>query len=168
MAVTNKTRQQGRSLTRAIMVVALLACAGFATDVSAASWNGIEPFKSRRDDVMKIMGPPVSEGADGLLRYKVSGGSVQITFVDEKFVNNKKLRPELAGTVLEIVLQHEHSSDTAESMSLLQNRDFMRDNTRNVSVFRNLKNGVVYTFIDGSLKTTRYTFADTQLGRARR
>jgi hypothetical protein len=53
-------------------------------------------------------------------------------------------------------------------MSLLQNRDFMRDNTRNVSVFRNLKNGVVYTFIDGSLKTTRYTFADTQLGRARR
>jgi hypothetical protein len=98
----------------------------------------------------------------------VSGGSVQITFVDEKFVKNKKLRTELAGTVLEIVLQHEHSSDTAESMSLLQNRDFIRDNTRNVSVFRNLKNGVVYTFIDGSLKTTRYTFADTQLGRARR
>lgn len=103
-----------------------------------------------------------------MLRYKVSGGSVQISFVDEKFVVNKKLRPELAGTVLQIVLQHEHSSDTAESLKLLKNRDFVRDDARNISVFRNAKNGVVYTFIDGTLKTTRYTFADTQLGRARR
>ena len=116
------------------MVVALLACAGFATSVSAASWNGIEPLKSRRDDVMKIMGPPVSESADGLLRYKVSGGSVQITFVDEKFVKNKKLRPELAGTVLEIVLQHEHSSDTAESMSLLQSRFHPRQRAQHLSL----------------------------------
>ena len=134
----------------------------------AASWNGIEPFKTRRDGVMKIMGPPVSESADGMLRYKVSGGSVQISFVDEKFVANKKLRPELAGTVLEIVLQHEHSSDTADSMKLSKNRDFIRDDVRNITIYRNIKDGVVYTFIDGTLKTTRHTFADTQLGRARR
>lgn len=152
----------------AILAVSLLACASLATNVLAASWNGIEPFKTRRDDVLKIMGPPLSESPDGVLRFNVSGGSVQISFVNEKFVSTKKLRPELAGTVLEIVLQHEHSSDTAESMKLAGNRDFIRDDVRNISVFRNLKDGLVYTFIDGTLKTTRYTFADTQLGRARR
>ena len=105
---------------------------------------------------------------DGVLRFNVSGGSVQVSFVDKKFVTTKKLMPELEGTVLQIVLQHEHSSDTAESMNLLKNRDFIRDDMRNISTFRNPKDGLVYTFIDGSLKTTRYTFADTQLGRARR
>ena len=152
----------------AILAVSLLACAGLATDVRAAPWNGLEPLKTRRDDVLKIMGQPVSESSDGVLRFNVSGGSVQVSFVNERFVNAKKLRPELAGTVLEIVLQHEHSSDTAESMKLTGNRDFIRDDERNISVFRNLKDGLVYTFIDGTLKTTRYTFADTQLGRARR
>ena len=168
MAVRQITEQRRSLLVTASLVVSFLFCAGFATSVRAASWNGIEPFKTRREGVMKIMGPPVSEGADGLLRYKVSGGSVQISFVDEKFVANKKLRPDLAGTVLEIVLQHEHSSDTAESMKLLKNRDFIRDDVRNITIYRDIKDGVVYTFIDGTLKTTRHTFADTQLGRARR
>ena len=152
----------------AILAVSLLACASLATNVRAASWNGIEPLKTRRDDVLKIMGQPIRESPDGVLRFAVSGGSVQVSFVNEKFVNTKKLRPELTGTVLEIVLQHEHSSDTAESMKLVGNRDFVRDDVRNISVFRNLKDGLVYTLIDGTLKTTRYTFADTQLRRARR
>jgi hypothetical protein len=162
------TEQRRASLVTAIVVVSVLACASFATDVRAASWNGIEPFKSRRDDVLKILGKPVSESPDGVLRFNVSGGSVQVSFVNERFVTAKRLRPVLAGTVLEIVLQHEHSSDTAESMNLLKNRDFIRDDVRNISIFRNVKGGIVYTFIDGSLKTTRYTFADGQLGRARR
>ena len=115
-----------------------------------------------------ILGQPTSESTDGVLRFNVSGGSVQVSFVNEKFVATKKLRPELAGTVLEIVLQHEHSTDTAESMNLSKNRDFIRDDVRNISTFRNVKDGIVYTFIGGTLKTTRYTFADTQLGRARR
>ena len=161
-------QQRRASLVTAILVVSVSACFGFATDVGAASWNGIEPLKTTRDQVLKIMGPPVSESTDGVLRFNVSGGSVQISFVSEKFVVNKKLRPELAGAVLEIVLQHEHSSDTAESMKLLKNRDFIRDDTRNISVFRNIKDGVVYTFMDGRLRTTRYTFADSQLSRARR
>jgi hypothetical protein len=143
-------------------------CVGLATNVNAAAWNGIEPLKSRRDDVVKILGQPISESTDGVMRFNVSGGSVQVSFVNEKFVATKKLRPELAGTVLEIVLQHEHSSDTPESMNLLKNRDFIHDEVRNISTFRNTKVGLVYTFIGGSLKTTRYTFADTQLGRARR
>ena len=134
----------------------------------AAAWNGLEPFKTRRDEVIKILGAPVGESPDGVMRFNVMGGSVQISFVNDKFVNAKKLRTELAGTVLEIVLQHDHSTDTAESMKLLKNRDFIHDDVRNISIFRNIKDGIVYTFIDGRLKTTRYTFADSQLIRARR
>ncbi len=147
------------------LVVSVLAG---VTNVSAASWNGIEPFKTHRDDVLKIMGQPVGESPEGVLRFNVSGGSVQISFVNEKFVATKRLRPELAGAVLEIVLQHEHSSATAESMNLLTNKDFIRDDVRNISVFRSPKLGIAYTFMEGILKTTRYTFEDAQLSRARR
>ena len=123
----------------------------------AGSWNGIEPLKSRRDDVLKILGKPEHEGESGTLRFAVAGGMVTISF-----------RSDLAGTVLEIVLQHERSSNTPESMKLLNNKGFARDETGNAAIFRNPKEGIVYTFLDGKLKTTRYTFSDAQLGRARR
>lgn len=145
-----------------------LASTSLPTKASAASWHGIEPFKTPRAEVLRILGTPISESADGVLRFSVSGGSVQVSFVNEKFVTAKKLRPELAGTVLEIVLQHEHSSETPESMKLEKNKDFVRDVARTIVIFRNIKDGIVYTFMDGRLKTTRYTFADSQLGRARR
>lgn len=150
------------------LIVSVCACAGLAGTASAASWNRIEPLKSRRADVVQILGQPASESPDGVLRFTVAGGSVQINFVDEKFVTVKKLKPELVGTVLQIILQHEHSSDTPESMKLLKNRQFVSENVHGVSIFRNVKDGIVYSFIDGTLKTTRYTFADGQLLRARR
>jgi hypothetical protein len=156
------------SLLRATLFVSILVCASLAKPVTAASWHGIEPFKSRRADVVQILGQPISESQDGVLRFTVMGGSIQISFVDQKFVASKKLRPELAGTVLLIVLQHEHSSDTPESLNLLNNKAFAHDDVRNVSIFRSMKDGIVYTFIDGTLKTTRYTFADGQMSRARR
>lgn len=140
----------------------------FAGDAKAASWQGIEPLKTRRADVVQILGKPISESPEGVLRFRVSGGSVQVSFADAKFVTAKRLRPDLAGTVLEIVLQHEHSSETAESMNLPKNHSFVRDEVRNAVIFRNMKDGLVYTFLDGRLTTTRYTFADSQLSRARR
>jgi len=149
----------------AVVVLCLLSAAAIA---EAESWNGIEPFKSRRDDVLKILGKPVHEGESGTLRFEVAGGIVTISFVDAKFVNTKKLRPDLAGTVLEIVLQHESSSSTPESMKLLNNKAFARDETGKAAIFRNPKEGIVYTFLEGRLKTTRYTFSDAQLGRARK
>src|SRR5882672_9004604 len=166
--MSSMTTQRRLLVMTTLMIGSVLVFASLASNVRAASWNGIEPFKSRREDVTKILGQPVTETADGVLRFGVSGGSVQISFVSERFVTAKRLRTELAGTVLEIVLQHEHSSDTAESMNLLKNSAFSRDDARNISIFRNIKDGLVYTFIDGTLKTTRYTFADGQLGRARR
>ena len=134
----------------------------------AASWNGIEPFKSRRADVERILGTPTGEGPNGTLRFNVGGGSATVTFVDQKFIASKKLRPELVGTVLEIVLQHESSSDTPESMGLTKNRAFDHDDSQGVSVFRDLKEGTILTFFSGKLRTTRYTFSTNQFSRARR
>jgi hypothetical protein len=138
-----------------------------AANASAASWNGIEPFKSTREDVVKILGQPIGESPDGVLRFPVMGGSAQVSFVSEKFVTAKKLKPELVGTVLEIVLQHDRSSDTPASMNLLKNSAFTRDETQTSTIFRNMKQGLIYTFQD-TLKSTRYTFADGQLTKARR
>ncbi len=152
----------------AVLLLTALAWASLATNVSAASWNGIEPFKSRRDEVVKVLGKPIGESSEGALRFAVSGGTVLVSFVSEKFVTNKKLRPELAGTVLEIVLQHEHSSETPESMSLLKNKEFVRDEIQSASIFRSNKSGIVYTFVDGKLRTTRFTFSESQLARMRR
>src|ERR1700694_1120009 len=151
-----------------VLILTILTWASFARNANAASWNGIEPFKSRRDEVVKALGKPIGESSEGALRFAVSGGTVLVVFVSEKFVTNKKLRPELAGTVLEIVLQHEHSSDTPESMNLLTNKEFVRDEIQNASFFRSNKSGIVYTFVDGKLKTTRFTFSGAQLARMRR
>jgi hypothetical protein len=139
----------------------------FVSTAKAGSWNGIEPLKSRRADVVQILGAPVSDTPGGPLTFKVLGGTVSISFVDEKFVRSKKLRPEIAGTVLQIILQHENSSDTPESMNLLKNRDFKREETKGALIFRNLKDGIVYTFLSGKLRTTRYTFSENQISRAR-
>jgi len=139
-----------------------------AAHASAASWNGIEPFKTNKADVLKILGQPIAESPDGVLRFPVMGGSAQVSFVNEKFVTAKKLKPQLVGTVLEVVLQHDRSSDTPESMKLLKNNAFTRDETQTSTVFRNMKEGLIYTFFQGTLKSTRYTFADGQLTKARR
>lgn len=161
MNVTAKVR----SCSSIVFLFSLLV--GSAT-VHAAPWNGIEPLKTRRDEVIKKLGTPLGESRDGVLRFNVMGGSVQVSFVNERFVAAKRLKPDLAGTVLEIVLQHEKSSDTPESLKLAENRSFVRDETKATTIFRNMKEGLIYTFIDGILKTTRYTFADDQLNKARR
>src|ERR1043166_6102860 len=149
-------------------VVVLFALMLGPVSVQAAPWNGIEPLKTRRDDVIKKLGTPIGESPDGVLHFNVMGGSVQVTFVNEKFVNAKKLRSDLVGTVLEIVLQHEHSSDTPETLKLAGNHSFVKDESKGTTIFRNMKEGLIYTFIEGSLRTTRYTFADEQLTKARR
>ena len=135
---------------------------------NAAGWHGLEPLKSRRDEVIKQFGNPVSETTDGVMRFNVAGGSVQVRFVNEQFVKAKRLRSDLVGTVLEIILEHEHSSDTPETLKLADNHSFTREESKGTIIFRNLKEGLMYTFVDGSLRTTRYTFADGQLTRARR
>jgi hypothetical protein len=133
-----------------------------------ATWNGIEPFKSRRTDLERVLGKPTGEDPNGALRFNVAGGTALVSFVDAKFVANKKLHPDIEGTVMQIVLQHENASDTPDSMGLTRNRAFEREDLQGASIFRNLKEGVFYTFLNGRLRTTRYSFSTEQLSRARR
>ena len=155
-----------RSLSLTFVILFVLVTAVSST--MAAPWGGIEPFKSRRADVIKILGEPVAESPDGILRFKVMGGSIQVGFVNEKFAAAKKLRPEIVGTVLQIVVEHDRAPDTPESLKLLGNKAFTKDETDERTIFRNLKDGIVYTFMQGRLRTTRYTFADSQLDHARK
>lgn len=145
----------------------LLAC---VQTLRAESWHGIEPLKSRRADVERELGKPLQPqaGLNDTLHFKVVGGEVTITFVTARFVATKKLSPETEGTVLEIVLQHEHSTDTPESLGLASNSKFVRDGKDEIAVYRNLKDGLIYTFIGGKLKTTRYSPSTEQLVRARK
>ena len=152
------------ALSLSVVFVALLVC---ASDVRAGSWNGIEPFKSRRADVLRVLGTPINDPFGGPVTFKILGGTASVSFVDQNFVRIKKLSPELEGTVLQIILQHENASDTPESMGLLKKSSFTHEEAKNVLIFRNLKEGIVYTFVDKKLKTTRYTFSDGQLSRAK-
>lgn len=147
--------------------IAIIALGCFSSAVKAASWQGLEPFKSRRSDVLQALGKPLNDPFGGPLTFKILGGTASVSFVDANFVRTKKMRPELEGTVLQIILQHESSSDTPDSMGLLKNRDFTREEAKEALIFRNLKDGIVYTFLSGRLKTTRYTFSENQIGRAR-
>ena len=89
----------------AACVVAVAALMLLLQTVSAAGWNGIEPLKSRRADVEKILGQPVTDqpGENGILHFKVAGGMVTVAFVDARFVAAKRLSPDLEGTVRQVV-----------------------------------------------------------------
>lgn len=151
-------------------VVAIAALIIWAQVAGAATWNGIEPLKSRRADVERVLGKPIKDqpGANGILRFKVAGGMVTVVFVDARFVATKKLVPELEGTVRQIVLQHDNSSDTPESMNITSNPDFKRDEDKSVTKYTNLKDGIVYVFVDGKLKTTYFTPGAEEWARAQK
>ncbi|HEX8652562.1 MAG TPA: hypothetical protein VF708_17230 [Pyrinomonadaceae bacterium] len=138
---------------------------------TAASWNTIEPLKSRRADVERVLGPAVKNqpGENGVLHFKVMGGTVTIAFIDARFVATKKLDPDREGTVRQIVLQHDNSSDTPDSLGLTSNSNFKHDAGQGgVSKYSNLKDGIVYTFVGGRLKTTYYTPSSEQWSRAQK
>lgn len=161
-----------RDARRLRAAVALLASLLILSQSSARAmdWHGIEPLKSRRADVERILGKPITDqpGEAGTLHFKVMGGKVTVSFVGARFVATKKLSPELEGTVLQIVLQHENSSETPESMNLTGNSNFEREDTQGGTILRNLKDGIAYTFFQNRLKTTRYSPTSRQLGQARK
>lgn len=136
----------------------------------AMGWNGIEPMKSRRADVERILGKPLVNlpGEEGTLHFKVNGGEVTISFVSARLVANKKLNPDYEGTVQEIVLQHNNSSDTPETLTISGNSRFERERAKGGEIYRNLKDGIIYTFVDGRLDTTRFMPTAEQWARARK
>jgi hypothetical protein len=154
--------------TTGAIIAALIILSQTAT---AVSWNSIEPLKSRRADVERVLGKPIAEkpGENGTLHFKVAGGVVTIAFIDARFVATKKLFPELEGTVRQIVLQHDNASDPPESLGLTTNSNFKRDaGPGSVTKYSNLKDGIVYTFVGGKLKTTYFTPSSAQWSRAQK
>lgn len=167
----NPNFRDARRVAAAVAAIALLASLFILSRTAQAmDWNRIEPLKSRRADVERILGKPITDqpGRDGTLHFNVMGGKVTIMFVNARFIATKKLSPEFEGTVLQIVLQHENSSETPESMNLAGNSNFEREDTQGGTIFRNLKDGIAYTFFNKRLKTTRYSPTARQLGQARK
>ncbi len=136
----------------------------------AATWKGLEPFVSKRADVERVLGAPVSDrfAEDGTLEFSVSGGRVTVFFVTAKFAAAKRLPERYTDTVLQIVLQHERATDTPESMSLVKNKSFEYRHDKGVEVYLEPKEGVAYTFVDSRLKTTRYSYSSQQLAKIQR
>jgi hypothetical protein len=165
-------RLPARYAVASIVATITLACLLLSAQTpraEAANWNQIEPLKSRLDDVERLLGKPLEEKGNepDSLRFKVNGGMVTISFVSAKFVATKKLSPAYEGTVLQVVLQHEHAPDTPDSMKLVKNSAFQLEQRQGVAHYRNLKDGIAYTFVDGKLKTTWYSPSAELLARAR-
>jgi hypothetical protein len=135
----------------------------------AATWKGLEPFVSKRADVERVLGAPVSDrmAEDGTLEFNVAGGKVTVFFVTPKFAAAKKLPERYNDTVLQIVLQHERAQDTPESMNL-NTKSFEHRHDKSVDVYLEPKEGIAYTFVDSRLKTTRYSYSSQQLAKIQR
>lgn len=159
--MTKKTL--ARQITWFILPATLLLV--FVSLANAANWSGIEPYKSTRAEVEKILGPPERDQmeVDGSLHFHVVGGTAIVSFVDAKFATAKHLSSHKIGTVKQIVLQHEGGTDTPETLKLVGNSAFQREENNGVVVYRNLKEGLGYTFIGGVLRTTYYFPAGGQL-----
>jgi hypothetical protein len=166
---TNSSRARARGVVTSL-VVAAAALVLLAEGARAASWKGLEPFVSKRADVERVLGTPASDkiAENGTLHFNVSGGQVTIFFVTPKFIAAKKLSPELEGTVLQIVLQHERASDTPESLNVVNNSAYERQSQKGVEVYTNAKEGLIYTFVQDRLRTTRYSYSSEQLARIQR
>ncbi|MCA1816688.1 MAG: hypothetical protein LC746_09830, partial [Acidobacteria bacterium] len=150
---------RGLCVSSSSLALALAVVASCASVARAEQWGGIVPLKSRRADVEKVLGKPVEDkpGATGTLRFKVQGGTITVAFVEARYVAAHHLAPDLEGTVRQIVLQHDSATDTPDSMQITTNRAFQRDREGNAEIYRNQRDGIAYTFIEGKLRTTYYT-----------
>ncbi len=102
------------------------------------------------------------------MEFKFAGSKVTVFFVTPKFLAAKKLPAAYEGTVLQIVLQHERAQDTPESMNLVNNKAFKREANRGVEKYSDQEEGLYYTFVEGRLKTTRYSYSAQQLAKIQR
>jgi hypothetical protein len=158
-----------RARARAVVLslAAALAVLLSAGTGRAATWKGLEPFVSNRADVERVLGAPAADryNEDGTLEFAVAGGRITIFFVTPKFIASKKLPAHYEGTVLQIVLQHQSARDTPESLNLVTNKAFKREAQGSVEKYTDEKDGLIYTFVESHLKTTRYAYSTDRLAR---
>ncbi|MFL6253972.1 MAG: hypothetical protein ACJ74T_03045 [Pyrinomonadaceae bacterium] len=166
----NISLRRARARAVAFSLSAALTVLLTAGAARAATWKGLEPFVSKRADVERVLGVPVADRlmADGTLEFNVAGGRVTVFFVTPKFIASKRLPAHYEGTVLQIVLQHDRAQDTPESMNLVSNKAFKREAQGNVEKYTDEKDGLIYTFVESHLKTTRYAYSMDRLSRIQR
>ncbi len=153
------------------LLIAFAALNVCTQTLRAAPWSNIEMFKAKRADVERALGQPIADqmSGNGTLQFKTASGTVKVVFVTAKFIESKKLQPELEGTVLQIQVHHNNSQDSPESLGLATNSEFKREEDgKGAAVLRNMKDGIIYTFNGGKLKTTYYTPSAEQWSRAQR
>lgn len=138
--------------------IAVLVLATFAPVAAAASWKGIEPLKSRRADVLRILGKPASENAaEASMKFATPEGVATVYLVTRDFAALKGWDPSSEGTVVQILLQHENAKDTPKSLGLEGNPRIDRE-VRGDSVFyRDQKAGLIRIFKANKLVTTIFT-----------
>lgn len=153
-----------------VLAAAAYVILSSAAQARAATWKGLEPFVSKRADVERVLGAPAADrmAEDGTLEFNVSGGHVTVFFVTPKFIATKRLPSHYEGTVLQIVLQHDHATDTPESMNLVTNKAFKREARGGVEKYTDEKEGLIYTFVESHLKTTRYAYSIDRLAKIQR
>jgi hypothetical protein len=149
-------------MPRKVGIAVILAVAFAASAARAASWRGIDPLNSRRADVMRILGKPASENAaDSSMRFSTPEGVATVSFVTQDFGALKGWDPALVGTVVQILLQHENSKETAKSLGLEGNRKLDREERGELVFYRDRKEGIIRIFNkNGKLATTIYAPAD--------
>ena len=147
-------------MRRKLGLVTIL-CAVAVSTAHAATWNGVEPLKSRRADVLRILGKPAAENpADASIRFATPEGGVTVSLVTRDFAAQKGWSPELEGTVVQILLQHAGSKETPKSLRLDGNPRFDRE-VRGASVFyRNRQEGIIRIFTNGKLATSIFAPED--------
>src|SRR2546430_13309793 len=65
-------RAMNLSLRYGVIAIAFVSALIFSSaPARGAAWNGIEPLKTRRDEVVKLLGAPIGESPDGVMRFKV-------------------------------------------------------------------------------------------------
>src|ERR1051325_4269084 len=160
-----RARLRGAGLALAAALVLLSS-----SPARAATCKGLEPFVSKRADVERVLGAPVADrlAEDGTLEFNVAGGKVTVFFVTPKFVATKRLPERYTDTVLQIVLQHDRATDTPESMNLVTNKAFKHEAKGGVDKYTDEKEGLIYTFVESHLKTTRYSYSMDRLTRIQR
>jgi hypothetical protein len=168
--MSNRSFRRARARAVALSLSAALIVLLAGVVARAATWKGLEPFVSKRADVERVLGVPVTDrfAEDGTLEFAVSGGKVTVFFVTPKFIASKKLPAHYEGTVLQIVLQHERAQDTPESLNLVSNKTFKREAQGSVEKYTDEKDGLIYTFVESRLKTTRYSYSMDRLTRIQR
>lgn len=143
-------------------IAAILAATVVVSTARAASWKGIDPLKTRRADVVRILGKPASENAaDSSMRFSTPEGVATVSFVTRDFAALKGWDAALEGTVVQILLQHENSKETARSLGLEGNRKIDREARGDLVFYRDRKEGIIRIFNkSGKLATTIYAPAD--------